>query len=173
MMEVGNDVVMSGSGTLNLAALAGPITDPSPGVFVYPTLSSFLLGESAGIDAYSGDIVFPSQFGSGTGAQGDGSGDQFGPVQSLFGFGPEIWVPAGYQSGAPLNASAVFEGETLASLGATPGLYVWSWGSGTDADSIKLDVKQSPVPGPLPWLGAVATLGWSRRLRRQCLQARS
>ncbi len=133
MMEVGADVTMAGSGSLNLAALQGPVTDLSPGSFVYPSLSSFLLGTLSGVDAFFGTISFPTDFGSGSGVLGDGSGEPFGPVQ-IFGFGPEIWVPMGYQSGAPLNASAIFQGETLATLGINPGVYVWSWGSGEDAD---------------------------------------
>jgi hypothetical protein len=174
MLEVGNDVVMSGSGSLNLSALSGPITDFSPGPFMYPMASSFLLGSLSGIDVYFGDITFPAAFGPGSGVIGDGSGEPFGPVQFVFGFGPEIWVPAGYQSGGPLNASGIFQGETLASLGVTPGMYSWTWGSGANADDLTLHVEQSipPVPGPLPLLGAGAALGWSRRLRKRCLQAR-
>jgi hypothetical protein len=174
MLEVGDDVVMSGSGSLNLTALNGPIADFGSTPFVYPSFSSFLLGSLGGIDAYSGDITFPTDFGPGTaGVLGDGSGEQFGPVQ-VFGFGQEIWVPTGYQSGAPLNASAIFEGETLASLGVNPGIYVWSWGSGVDSDDLTLHVEHTipPVPGPLPLLGAGAAFSWSRRLRKRCLQAR-
>jgi len=174
MLEVGNDVVMSGSGSLNLSALNGPIEDFSPGPFVYPSASSFLLGSLSGIDVYFGDITFPAEFGPGSGVIGDGSGEPFGPVQFVFGFGQEIWVPGGYLSGAPLNASAIFEGETLASLGIIPGTYTWTWGSGADADELTLfvDTPIPPVPGPLPLLGAGAALGWSRRLRKRCLQAR-
>ena len=174
MLEVGNDVVMSGSGSLNLAALSGPIADFSPGPFIYPTAGSFLIGGASGIDVYFGDITFPSDFGTGAGVIGDGTGAPFGPVQLIFGFGQEIWVPSGYQSGAPLNASAIFQGETLASLGVTPGIYSWTWGSGADADDLTLHVEQSipPVPGPLPLLGAGAAFGWSRRLRKRCLQSR-
>lgn len=174
MLEAGNDVVVSGSGTLNLTALQGPIPDQSDGAFVYPSFSSFLLGEATGLDVYIGDITFPASMGSGSGVIGDGSGAPFGPVQFVFGFGQELWVPAGYQSGGPLNASAIFPGESLASLGVTPGIYTWSWGSGADSDDLTLLVEESipPVPGPLPLLGAGAAFGWSRRLRKRCLQAR-
>lgn len=174
MLEVGNDVVVSGSGSLNLSALSGPIADYSPGPFLYPTASSFLLGSASGIDVYFGDITFPANFGTGSGVLGSGSGEPFGPVQLIFGFGQEIWVPSGYLSGGPLDASAIFQGETLASLGVNPGIYSWTWGTGADADDLTLHVEQSipPVPGPLPLLGAGAAFGWSRRLRKRCLQAR-
>ncbi|MEB3308044.1 MAG: hypothetical protein VKK98_07845 [Cyanobacteriota bacterium] len=90
----------------------------------------------------------------------------------VFGFGQESWVPTGYQSGASLNASAIFLGETLASLGINPGVYLWSWGSGSEDYNLTLRVGQiSPVPGPLGLLGAGVALGWRRRLRRRCAQA--
>jgi hypothetical protein len=174
MLEVGNDVVVSGSGTLNLAALQGPIADLSEGAFIYPEFSSFLLGTATNFDVYSGTIAFPANFGSGEFDTGDGSGDPLGPVKFIVGFDPEIWVPAGYQSGEPLNSSAIFPGQSLASLGVTPGIYTWTWGSGADSDDLTLLVEESipPVPGPLPLLGAAAAFGWSRRLRKRCLQAR-
>ena len=158
MREVGADVVMSGSGSLNLTALQGPIQDLSPAAFVYPALSSFLLGTPASIDIYFDNITFPSDFGAGLGVYGDGSGDVFGPVQYVFNFPPEIWVPAGYQSGSPLHAMATFQGESLASLGINPGVYVWTWGSGSDDETLTPNVVQAntAVPGPLPLLGACA-----------------
>jgi hypothetical protein len=175
MLEVGNDVVVSGSGTLNLTALQGPIPDFNGVAFVDPEFSSFLLGEATDFDVYSGTIAFPANFGSGTyfETRDGGSGDALGPVQ-IFGFGREIWVPAGYQSGEPINSSAIFPGQSLASLGVTPGIYTWTWGSGADSDDLTLLVEESipPVPGPLPLLGAAAAFGWSRRLRKRCLQAR-
>jgi hypothetical protein len=51
------------------------------------------------------------------GVQREGSGEPLGAVQIIFGFGPEIWVPADYQSGGPLNSSEIFQDETLASIG--------------------------------------------------------
>jgi hypothetical protein len=35
-------------------------------------------------------------------------------------------------------------------MGATPGIYEWTWGTGAHADSFTLDI---PVPAPAPLIG--------------------
>jgi hypothetical protein len=49
----------------------------------------------------------------------------------------------------------------LASLGARPGAYVWSWGSGADADTFTVEIGgvfPSPIPEPSTW--AMLLLGF-------------
>jgi len=47
----------------------------------------------------------------------------------------------------------------------------WSVANGATIDNLSNYIRQSEVPGPLPVLGAVAGLGWCRRLRRRaCLR---
>ena len=41
-------------------------------------------------------------------------------------------VPTGYVSGNPLSGRAIYSGKTLATLGVTPGTYVWTWGAGAN-----------------------------------------
>jgi hypothetical protein len=55
---------------------------------------------------------------------------------------------------------------TFASLGLTDGTYVWTLGSGADADSLTVDIDgiTSAVPEPSAWavliLGFVASASW-------------
>lgn len=83
MLEIGNDVVVSGSGALNLTALNGPITDISPGPFVYPSASSFLLGAPTGVDAYFEISRFLSISGRDLASSEMGMADQLAPFKSL------------------------------------------------------------------------------------------
>jgi hypothetical protein len=57
-------------------------------------------------------------------------------------------LPQGYVSGDPLSDSATYTGATFASLGVTPGTYVWTWGSGADADNFTLQIGPTAAPEP-------------------------
>lgn len=85
------------------------------------------------IDIYYG-IVLPAPFGGGFKPADLGSGDRFGFVSSVLG------VPRNYISGSRLDTSMTFAGQTFAALGASPGTYSWSWGSGGNADSFVLNI---------------------------------
>jgi len=160
--ESGGDVVVVSTGSLNLNAwtsgIAGFITnnlDPS---------NAALVNGGPGVDTgdvYTDPLNFsaPSSFGTGGGRDADiGSGGTFG----MFDLGaPGLFVPTGYVSGSALSGSMTFTGETLLSLGMTPGTYVWSWGTGPDADSLTFDV----VPEPSSM--ALAALGSAMFIRRR------
>ena len=53
-------------------------------------------------------------------------------------------VPLFYVSGTALSGSATYSGWTLASLGVTPGTYVWRWGTGAN-QNFTLQIK-TPLP---------------------------
>jgi hypothetical protein len=63
----------------------------------------------------------------------------------------------------------VYAGATFASLGVTPGTYVWAWGSAATADSLTLQIGPAAVPEPVSLsLLAVGVAGlavrhWRRR----------
>jgi hypothetical protein len=126
MTQQGNDVVVSGGGTANLGGLASSGYG-GQGAVMSPSLADVIVGTPSGanqIDIY-GNLTGPTSFGPGGGlAASSGSGDTFG----ILNFEPplELVVPSGYVSGASLSATSTFANQTFASLGVTPGTYVWT-----------------------------------------------
>ena len=57
-----------------------------------------------------------------------------------------LQVPVGYVSGTALSSSATWTDATFASLGATPGTYVWSWGNGLPNQNFTLIIGGAGVP---------------------------
>jgi len=55
-------------------------------------------------------------------------------------------VPEGYVSGIALSNSMTFDNATIASLGVTPGTYVWSWGTGLPNQNFTLIIGGFGVP---------------------------
>jgi PEP-CTERM motif len=82
-------------------------------------------------------------FGGSSLAAGSGSGDEVG----IF-FG-RLVVPHGYVSDSPLLDTATYDSQTLSSLGATPGTYKWTWGSGANQNFTL--VIGTVVPEPSTW----------------------
>jgi hypothetical protein len=56
----------------------------------------------------------------------------------------------GYASGAPLSDTATYAGQSFATLGLAPGVYLYTFGSGTNADTFTVEVS-APVPEPSTW----------------------
>lgn len=167
LQQVAGNVVATGSGTFNTSALT-LATTASAGAFVDTQNSvSFLsIGPtgSSSVDEYTG-ISGPTSFGSGgtftNASSGSGNTVELNNVSGL-----SLYVPHGYVSNTFLSNTATFSSQTFSSLGLTPGIYTYDWGStgaGT-ADSLTLDV----VPEPSVWamlLGGVASLLLFRRRR--------
>jgi hypothetical protein len=127
---LGFDVVATGKGTIDLTDLFFdfPVMTFSPAE-INPS-NATIGGGSTGtvnVDFYSGIIGPPPSFGGG-GLIGASSSS--GDVVTLFGDGfGELFVPAGYMSGHALSNTSTFDNATFASLGVTPGVYVYNWGS--------------------------------------------
>jgi hypothetical protein len=145
LQQVGPDVVATGGGAIDLHGLRFDFSDSyvNPGIFptiiTYPWISGgasiFTGPNSSSVDSYSG----------GTGPKALGDGRTYYPYGTVANSGSgdmvcagtsslkaQISVPRGYVSGTGLSDSATYSGQTFATLGVTPGTYVWRWGSGAN-----------------------------------------
>jgi hypothetical protein len=69
-----------------------------------------------------------------------------------------LLVPQGYASGAALSDSMTFNNATFASLGVTPGTYVWTWGDGAN-QNFTLQIGSVGVPNVPDGGSTVSLLG--------------
>ena len=152
LSQVGSNVVLTGSGSIDLtdltaAGLSGQVPAVFPGLGIVSGGGPAVFSD----ELFSG-ISGPTSFGPGgveTGAN-SATGD---PV-FINGFNANLGVPTGYVSGSALSDTATFDSATLASLGVTPGTYTWTYGTGADAGSITLVVATAmPEPSGLTLLG--------------------
>jgi len=144
--EVGSDVVATGTGSIDTAALhylGSESSDP----YMVPSGDAILLGLTGQFGVYGASINGPASFGSGGDTHASsGLGDLVGVAAS----GGELAVPVGYVSGAPLTDSTTFDNATFASLGLTPGTYTFT--------------LRSPPIAPIPmWILLRSTSEFSPR----------
>jgi hypothetical protein len=125
VQELGSDVVVEASGTLDTSGLnlAFGNTGGSPWN-VYPQSGAFRAGAPGNLDLYDGVTSPGGSFGSGSVTTATTRvGDS---IYVSFGY---IGLPLDYVSGTLLTASNVFADASLASLGLTAGTYTWAWSS--------------------------------------------
>jgi hypothetical protein len=140
LQQVGSNVVATGSGAINLTGL----TFSGTGGFdaeINGSTAFIITGNGASLNVYTG-FTGPTSFGSGSGVLASiFSGDGVGIAESA----GEIFVPFGYVSGAALSDSSTYNNATLSSLGVTPGIYEWTWGTGAN-QNFTLDAVAPAVP---------------------------
>jgi len=139
--QVGADVVASGSGAIDLAGLSLDGTGSSTAAIIP---NAGLLNLTTGSpNVYSG-LSGPTSFGSGGPTVASSSS---GDLVGILGFFPaNLFLPQNYASGNPLSATSTYNNATFATLGVTPGIYTWTWGTGMHADSFSI-YAGVPVPG--------------------------
>jgi hypothetical protein len=145
--QIGSNVVVSGGGSIDISGLSLDIeTDYDD--FLVPNDDFVVLGAAPSmLDVYNATLSGPTTtFGSGgLTFSTTGTGDMVGIAV----FNSALFVPLGYVSGTVLTDAETYAGQTFASLGLTPGTYIWTWGSGPTADSFTLQVGPvANVPEP-------------------------
>lgn len=139
LMQQGSNVIATGSGAFDLTSLAyrgsgvGTVFET-----INPSKAFFNLGQpntSETLDQYSGLITGPTNYGSGSSywvaSVGNGSTVVFdggGDTLSV----SKLYLPPGYRSGDSLSNTTTWDNASFASLGLTPGRYVWIWGTGAE-----------------------------------------
>jgi hypothetical protein len=157
--QLGSNVVANGSGAIDLNGLNFVISVPlAPGV-INASFGIIQIGDTLGnfplIDKYTG-FTGPTSFGSGIDFGTDiGSGDAFG----IDGGSGNIDVPHDYVSGTALSNSITFNNASFATLGLTPGTYIWMWGDGAD-QRFTLQIGSVGVPGVPDGGSTVSLLGF-------------
>ena len=136
--QVGNDVVWSGSGSFNLAALT------SAGATIVAAgysseLAIWAIGPNTSVDTYSGTITYPFIFGTSSVGVTSTSGSTFGILPG--GSGRLLYVPSGYVSNTTISGTATYANKSIAGAGLTPGTYTWSWGSGANASTLVMTIS--------------------------------
>jgi hypothetical protein len=151
--EIGSNVVEVGGGTFDVTDLTlgetGAISTPA----VEPQLAFFDSGDNqAPVNTYL-TVTTPTNFGTGARTNASSSSGDVVGISSL----GLLNLPLGYVSGTPLSDTSTYLDATFASLGMTPGSYVYSWGSGDHADSLTLEIVA--VPESSTW--AMMLLGFA------------
>ena len=161
--QVGSDVIMSGSGTVNTADLSFGGTGDIQTMIDAAYGEAFTGGDMPTAAEYYTGVSGPGAFGPGTGSiiyADSAAGDFMG----LFGLISRLYLPEGYVSEDQLDGTATFENNTVAGMGLQEGQYVWTWGSGGNADSLTLNITPEPTTMAMLAIGATTLL---RRRRRK------
>jgi hypothetical protein len=158
----GNNVVATGSGTIDLTGLAHSITDNEQAT-LFTSQGVIFVGDPGSVDFYY-SVSGPSSFGDN--GSSIGASTSSGNLVGALGLAGVIAVPAGYNSGSVLSDSATWDDATLAGFGLTPGeSFEYTWDGGQN--SVTVNVVSVPEPsqyGGAVLLAALAFVGW-RRLR--------
>ncbi|MFC7336480.1 hypothetical protein ACFQY0_04760 [Haloferula chungangensis] len=168
MFEQGEDLVVTGVGSLNLgSATPSSTTAPPQGpptITLSPPAGQISIGDSTGgqVDLYDITITGPSNFGPGPG----GAGAPVNSIGTAIFFnraGELIGVPTGYASGGALDATSTFLVQSVQAIDAAPGTYVWNLsipqpGGGATTDTVTLNIVPEPSAALLGALGALGSV---------------
>jgi len=176
--QIGRDVVVTGSGSVNLSDLSfGDSTNEFTNTFTATQLYAGPAAFSNGaVKSYAG-LQGPSTIGTKADAvllpddSVASSGDLLGLVSNDQSNGdgtgkPLLILPQSYTSNEPLAGSSFYSETSYADFGLTEGTSkTWSWGSGANADSLQVQAGSTQVPAPFCIAGAGAAFSCVKRLK--------
>ena len=165
IQDVGANVVAMGGGTINTTALTD--TGPTHSVSAADVHASdgdltFGPGTSSGADFWIG-ITGPSAWGSGGHISATTTTTTIIDINGSEESSPFLALPTGYTSGAHLSGTDTWTGQSISSLGLTPGTYAYTWGSGASADffTVIVAAESTAVPEPTTlWLAVIGCVAF-------------
>jgi hypothetical protein len=160
MLELGNNVVVTGNGNIILPASFNTngfhqIYTPE---LVPNRAEVYLGGLGQVVGLFNVGFSGPSSIGPGSMP----SVPSFGGDPVGVGF-----VPWHYFSGSPLSTQNTFSSATFASLGVTPGTYIWTWQTDHGSDTFTLNIGVVPEPSTTTLVGLAACAVWCASLVRR------
>ena len=167
--QTGGDVVFSVTGSYDATELGNFTGGPFPtnviGLGIVPNAGDFVLivgGGLVSLDRYASLDPLPVFGTNGAAFASTSSGSNFVIT------GTGLHLPSGYSADDPISSSMTFSGATFASLGLTPGTYLYTY-NGVDT-AATLNIIGVPEPKAFSML-ALAGLGMllqRRRGRKRC-----
>ncbi|PWJ22095.1 VPLPA-CTERM sorting domain-containing protein [Jannaschia seohaensis] len=159
LVEDGANVTFSFAGTIDTTDfLASGRASAGNEFFANPSAAD--IGSTAGPFERFNIAIFGPAFGTGgtTSILGVGFGDSF----LIDGSNDSIVLTESYVSGASLSGGALLTGQSLASLGASEGEYVYTFGNNTA--TLNVSIALVPLPaGAVLLMGALGGLTLLRR----------
>ena len=144
LVQQGSNVIAMGSGAFDVSGLTPIPLSSQAGMS--PSYGAIAVGNaSAGFTSYYPSFSGPVSFGAGGVAFASSESGDVGAISIGAGV---LGAPIGYVSGTNLSGTATWDNATFASLGVTPGTYVWTWGTGADQSFTLMIGSAVGVPEP-------------------------
>jgi len=164
--ENGADVVATTSGTLNLDGLGTASANTSFDGFVLGLNDASIISTGVNPGVLTRYLIpvtpLPFMVAGSPFVESDLSSGTMVEIRTYIGDVTYVSVPEGYQSGTSIDSTSTWQGTTIAGLGLVPGIYVFDWDTGENADSLTVNidaqVSEYTVGGGISGLSGTVTL---------------
>ena len=165
--QIGSDVVISHSGTIDTASASntGFLADQGVTIGKFgPNTNYITFGEVGRADAYSVSFSeFPfAMLTSGTAFPDSRTGDTFGIYRGE----NRLYLPVGYVTGETITGGATFNGKTLADLGIVEGTYTATFSNAGTTENVTYNVSV-PETSQFALIASLISLGFCYFKRRR------